>query len=113
MLCRHSQRSLAANLSASGVYDYRALPLPGSFMFRDPDLMASWSYDYNSKEMVSFDSEEVGRWKGEWIARSGLGGVMVRIDSLIRAAGSDSNVTLCASSLLLDRLFLSDYRFGN
>ncbi|KZV88068.1 glycoside hydrolase [Exidia glandulosa HHB12029] len=60
-----------------GVYDYRALPLPGSFIFRDANLMASWSYDYKTKEMVSFDDAEVGRWKGEWIARSGLGGVMV------------------------------------
>ena len=26
--------------------------------------------------MISFDSEEVGRWKGEWIRREGLGGSM-------------------------------------
>lgn len=59
-----------------GVYDYRALPLPGSYMFRDEAMMASWSYDYDKKEMISFDSEEVAKWKGEWIKREGLGGSM-------------------------------------
>ncbi|EJD52585.1 hypothetical protein AURDEDRAFT_111232 [Auricularia subglabra TFB-10046 SS5] len=60
-----------------GVYDYRALPLPGSFNFQDPQLMASWSYDYAKKEMISYDTEQVAQWKGEWIARVGLGGTMV------------------------------------
>jgi chitinase len=59
-----------------GVYDYRALPLPGAYMFRDEQAGASWSYDYKSKEMVSFDSEEVGRWKGDWIKKKGLRGSM-------------------------------------
>lgn len=59
-----------------GVYDYRALPLPESYMFRDEQAVASWSYNYQTKELVSFDTEEVGRWKGEWIAKEGLGGSM-------------------------------------
>lgn len=59
-----------------GVYDYRALPLPGSFMLRDQPSIASWSYNYQTKEMVSFDNEEVGKWKGEWIKAEGLGGSM-------------------------------------
>jgi len=60
-----------------GVYDYRALPLPGSHLFRDDKALASWAYDYEKKEMVSFDTEEVGRWKGEWIRKEHLGGAMV------------------------------------
>ncbi|KAJ6625638.1 glycoside hydrolase [Mycena sp. CBHHK59/15] len=60
-----------------GVYDYSALPLPGSHVFRDETAMASWSFDYAKKEMVSFDTEEVARWKGEWIRKEGLGGAMV------------------------------------
>ncbi|KAI0000569.1 glycoside hydrolase [Russula vinacea] len=60
----------------SGVYDYRALPLPGSYMFRDEQALASWTYHYEHKEMISFDDETVGRWKGEYIAREGLGGSM-------------------------------------
>lgn len=60
----------------SGVYDYRALPLPGSYAFGDEKSIASWTYDYDKHEMVSFDSEEVGKWKGEWIKNEGLGGSM-------------------------------------
>lgn len=60
----------------AGVYDYRALPLPGSYVHRDDKALASWTYDYQKKEMVSFDSEEVGRWKGDWIRKEGLGGSM-------------------------------------
>jgi chitinase len=60
----------------SGVYDYRALPLPGSYILRDERAQASWTYNYESKEMISFDDEAVGRWKGEYIAREGLGGSM-------------------------------------
>ncbi|KAF7981869.1 hypothetical protein HWV62_31429 [Athelia sp. TMB] len=59
-----------------GVYDYRALPLPNSYMHRDERALASWSYDFQKKEMVSFDSEEVARWKGQWIQQEGLGGSM-------------------------------------
>lgn len=59
-----------------GVYDYRALPLPGSYVMRDEQALSSWTYNYQTKEMVSFDSEEVGRWKGEWIRKEGLGGSM-------------------------------------
>ncbi|KAJ7783186.1 glycoside hydrolase, partial [Mycena metata] len=60
-----------------GVYDYRALPLPGSHVFRDEKALASWSYDYEKKEMISFDTDEVAKWKGEWIRKEGLGGMMV------------------------------------
>jgi len=59
-----------------GVYDYRALPPPGSHVFRDQQAGASWSYNYQTKEMVSFDDEAVGQWKGDYIRNEGLGGSM-------------------------------------
>jgi len=59
-----------------GVYDYRSLPRPGSYTLRDEKAKASWCYDYEKKEMVSFDTEEAGKWKGEWIQQKGLGGSM-------------------------------------
>lgn len=59
-----------------GVYDYRALPLPGSYILTDDRALASWSYNNDTREMVSFDSEQVGYWKGEWIRNEGLGGSM-------------------------------------
>ncbi|GJJ06510.1 hypothetical protein Clacol_000702 [Clathrus columnatus] len=59
-----------------GVYDYRTLPIPGSTVYNDTQLLASWSYDPNKREMVSFDSEEIARLKGEWISNERLGGSM-------------------------------------
>ena len=59
-----------------GVYDYRALPLPDSYVFQDDKMVASWTYDYHKKELVSFDNEQVAQWKGEWIRREGLRGSM-------------------------------------
>lgn len=60
----------------AGTYDYRALPLPGSYVHRDEKALASWTYNYETKEMVSFDNEEVAKWKGEYIKHKGLGGSM-------------------------------------
>lgn len=60
----------------AGVYDYRALPLPGSYVMRDEKALASWTMDYAKREMVSFDSEEVAQLKGEWIKKEGFGGSM-------------------------------------
>ncbi|GJJ06508.1 hypothetical protein Clacol_000700 [Clathrus columnatus] len=59
-----------------GVYDYRTLPLPGSTVHEDTKLVASWGYNPDTREMVSFDSEEIARLKGEWISNERLGGSM-------------------------------------
>jgi len=60
----------------AGVYDYRALPLPGSTIHNDDRTGASWSYDPTKKEMISFDSEEIANVKGKYIKKEGLGGSM-------------------------------------
>ncbi|KAF9531627.1 glycoside hydrolase [Crepidotus variabilis] len=60
----------------TGVYDYRALPLPGSTVRCDEQLGASWSYDPAKRELISFDSEEIGWQKGHYIKQQGLGGSM-------------------------------------
>jgi len=59
-----------------GVYDYRVLPLPGSHVYRDEKPGASWTYNHDTQELVSFDNEDVAKWKGEYIKKTGLGGSM-------------------------------------
>jgi len=59
-----------------GVYDYRALPLPNTQVFKDERALASWSYSDQNREMISFDTEEVGEWKGAWIKKEELAGSM-------------------------------------
>ena len=60
----------------NGVYDYRVLPLPGSSVKLDKTAVASWSYDTSKKEMISYDSEEVAKLKGQYIKKEKLGGSM-------------------------------------
>jgi len=60
----------------AGTYDYRALPLPGASVFRDHSRVASWSYDPQKKEMISFDDEATALAKATWILDLGLGGAM-------------------------------------
>lgn len=59
-----------------GSYDYRALPLPGATPHRDEHAMASWSYDPRTREMITYDSEEVVKLKTHWINHMRLGGAM-------------------------------------
>ncbi|EAU80760.2 chitinase [Coprinopsis cinerea okayama7 len=61
-----------------GVYDYRTLPLPldTTFTYNDEDLGASWTYDKTTREMISFDTPEIARLKGQFIRDNGLGGSM-------------------------------------
>jgi len=59
-----------------GVYDYRAVPMAGAHVMKDEHKGASWTYDYQKQEMVSFDNEDVGHWKGRYIEKEGLGGAM-------------------------------------
>lgn len=72
----HPYSGLGQGTWESGVYDYRALPLPGSTVHVDEKLVASWTYDPIKRELVSFDSEEVARIKGKYIKKENLGGSM-------------------------------------
>jgi len=59
-----------------GVYDYKALPLPSSKVLVDKNVVASWCYHPNRKEMVSYDSVEIAKMKAAWIIKQGFGGSM-------------------------------------
>jgi chitinase len=57
-----------------GTLDYKLLPLNGSKVYTDKDVLASWSWDQRRKQMVSFDTPEVAVWKAEYLKEEGLGG---------------------------------------
>ncbi|KKA30845.1 hypothetical protein TD95_000735 [Thielaviopsis punctulata] len=59
-----------------GVYDFKALPLPGAQEHYDQECLASYSYDPAKRMMVTYDTTLVARLKAEWIMSSGLGGGM-------------------------------------
>ncbi|KAG0171146.1 hypothetical protein DFQ28_008653 [Apophysomyces sp. BC1034] len=59
-----------------GSYDYKALPQPGAEEHYDPATVASWSYNAETREYVTYDSPEVAREKCNYIQSLGLGGAM-------------------------------------
>jgi chitinase len=60
----------------NGVHDFKKLPLPGAAEFTDEESGATYSYDANSKVLVSYDTVEMARKKAAWIKSEGLGGGM-------------------------------------
>lgn len=59
-----------------GVYDYKALPLPGAQEVYDEDAAASYSWDERKKELISYDTVQMARKKAEYIKQRTLGGAM-------------------------------------
>ncbi|KZM22263.1 Chitinase [Ascochyta rabiei] len=58
----------------AGVLDYKVLPLNGSTVYTDKKVIASWSYDNKTKQLVSFDTPEVQTLKAKYLKKEKLGG---------------------------------------
>lgn len=57
-----------------GTLDYKVLPQNGSKVYTDKETLASWSWDANKKQLVSFDTPKVAAWKTDFLKKEGLGG---------------------------------------
>ncbi|KAG8927199.1 hypothetical protein FRC02_008406 [Tulasnella sp. 418] len=60
----------------AGIYDYKALPLPGAKITEDTTNVASYSYDSAKKELVSYDTPNIIRTKSNYIISQNLAGGM-------------------------------------
>ncbi|KAK7397621.1 Chitinase 4 [Neonectria punicea] len=60
----------------NGVWDYKALPRQGAIEKMDSELVASYSYDPGSRELISYDTPEVVKAKVSWLKEAGLAGSM-------------------------------------
>lgn len=60
----------------AGSVDYKDLPRAGATVHVDQRLVASWSYDKRTRELITYDTVEVGEMKADWIDRNHLGGYM-------------------------------------
>ena len=84
-----------------GVYDYKALPAHGSTVHNDERVGASWSFDQNSREMVSYDTPAMVAMKAQMIKEMGLGGAMYWESSGDRK-GEGSLISTVSNSLFAD-----------
>ena len=72
----HSYSGTGEGSWENGVWDYKALPRPGSTVHHDTACGASWCYDPDTKTMVTYDTREMAERKGHFVRESGLGGGM-------------------------------------
>ncbi|KAL7807211.1 family 18 glycoside hydrolase [Trichoderma gracile] len=59
-----------------GVWLYRDLPRPGSVVNVNRDIIAAYSYDNATRELVTYDNLETTALKAEYLGKKGLGGAV-------------------------------------
>lgn len=59
-----------------GVWDFKALPQAGAQEHIDEEAGASYSYDPNTRTMISYDTVDMALKKTQWIKQRNLGGAM-------------------------------------
>ncbi|PMD47820.1 glycoside hydrolase family 18 protein [Hyaloscypha variabilis F] len=65
-----------ASGDGKGVWDIKDLPHPGAIVTELPEIAASYSYDSDSRTLISYDTPNVVRQKAKWLKEKGLGGAM-------------------------------------
>lgn len=75
-----------------GVWDYKALPKPGSQEYHDSKIGASWSYCGSTQTMISYDTVKQVEQKAKFVRDYGLGGGMWWESSGDKACGQGSLV---------------------
>lgn len=81
----------------NGVWDYKVLPKAGAVEFTDAATGASYSYDSNARELISYDNVAVIQQKANYIKSSGLGGAMFWETSSDRTDGGSLVSTVAGS----------------
>ncbi|KAN0104912.1 glycoside hydrolase family 18 protein [Hyaloscypha variabilis] len=65
-----------ASGDGKGVWDIKDLPHPGAIVTELPEIAASYSYDSDSRTLISYDTPNIVRQKAKWLKEKGLGGAM-------------------------------------
>ncbi|RHY25530.1 hypothetical protein DYB32_008252 [Aphanomyces invadans] len=79
---------VAGNGDGAGVWDFKALPLPGATEYYDTKLVAAYSYNPDTRTFVSYESPLSLEAKLAYIQKHKLGGAMFWAGDADAAAGS-------------------------
>ena len=60
----------------NGIWDYKALPKPGTQVQCDTTAQGCYTYDAGSKTLISFDTPDMVKTKVDYLKKKGLGGSM-------------------------------------
>ncbi|KAH8694906.1 putative chitinase [Talaromyces proteolyticus] len=82
----------------NGVWDYKALPQAGASLYYDNSSVSAWTYDSSQRLMISYDTPDIVKTKGQYIISKGLGGGMYW-ESSSDKTGSDSLITTLVNTL--------------
>lgn len=82
----------------NGVWDYKALPQAGATVYYDNASVSAWSYDSSKRLMISYDTPDIIKTKGDYIVSKGLGGGMFW-ESSSDKTGSDSLIATLVNKL--------------
>ncbi|KAG8739900.1 hypothetical protein FRC10_004999 [Ceratobasidium sp. 414] len=93
-----SRLAVSGKLTLSGIYDYKVLPPAGSKVVEDKTLVASYSYNSATKELISYDTPDIAKMKADYIVKKGLAGAMFWELSGDKT-GSDSLVRTTAQNM--------------
>ncbi|KAL6854616.1 glycoside hydrolase family 18 protein [Trichoderma novae-zelandiae] len=69
-------KGLGVGSIEEGVWLYRDLPRPGSVVNVNRDIIAAYSYDNSTRELVTYDNMETTTLKAEYLSKKGLGGAV-------------------------------------
>ena len=82
----------------NGIWDYKALPKAGATVMTDTESGATYSYDANAQELISYDTVDMVKQKTTYVTSKGLGGGMFWEASADKT-GADSLIGNVASQL--------------
>lgn len=69
-------KDVGAGTWEKGVYDFKALPPPGHTEYYDAEAGATYSFNNQTGELISYDTVAMALRKTDYVKTHGLGGAM-------------------------------------
>ena len=110
---------VAGDVPQNGSFYYNLLPLSGATVFYDDIAKASYSYDPDALELITYDDAQSATFKAQYAVARGLAGTFFFEARGDRPAGSNDSLVGTASVALgalnndTNNLFYPTSQYGN